>query len=71
MSFKIQNNAETRDNQVRGKIRSQDSVEGHSRTDEHDQTRRTADKKPGPDGPQPQPTPEDFGERGMGIAAKE
>jgi hypothetical protein len=34
-------------------------------------TAKTAVEKPGPSEPQNQPTPEEFGERGMGMAAKE
>lgn len=50
---------------------SDDPRDGHRLTDTPKAHDRTAVEKPGPGDAQNQPTPEDFGKRGMGKAAKE
>jgi hypothetical protein len=50
---------------------SDDPKDGHRLTDKPEARSPTAVERPADGDPQQQPTPEDFGERGMGVAAKE
>ena len=50
---------------------SDDPQDGHRLTDNPEGRKATAAEKPAIDDAQNQPTPEDFGNRGMGLGAKE
>jgi hypothetical protein len=50
---------------------SDDPADGHRLTDKPEAHGKTAVEKPAAGDAQNQPTPEDFGKRGMGVAAKE
>jgi hypothetical protein len=71
MPSKNQHNAESPQTQNQNNAMSEDPGDGHRLTDKPGATAKTAAEKPAPGDPQNQPTPEEFGERGMGMAAKE
>jgi hypothetical protein len=50
---------------------SDDPADGHRLTDKPEAHGATAAEKPAPGDAQNQPTPEEFGARGMGMAPKE
>jgi hypothetical protein len=71
MTSKNQHNAESPQTQNQNNAMSDDPADGHRLTDKPGAIGKTAVEKPGLGDPQNQPTPEEFGERGMGMAAKE
>lgn len=71
MPSKKEHNAQSLEAQNQNDAMSDDPADAHRLTDKPAPIAKTAVEKPGPGEPQNQPTPEEFGERGMGIAAKE
>lgn len=71
MTSKNQHNAESPTTQNQNNAMSDDPADGHRLTDKPGANGKTAVEKRAPGDPQNQPTPEEFGERGMGMAAKE
>jgi hypothetical protein len=71
MTSKTLHNAEQPTTQNQNNAMSDDPGDGHRLTNNPKATGKTAAEKPAPGDPQNQPTPEEFGERGMGMAAKE
>ena len=62
---------ESRQTQNQNNAVSDDPADGHRLTDKPGATEPTAVETPSDGDPQRQPTPEEFGARGMGAAAKE
>jgi hypothetical protein len=71
MTSKNQHQADSPQTQNQNNAMSDDPDDGHRLTDKPEAVARTAVEKPPAGDPQNQPTPEEFGERGMGMAAKE
>jgi hypothetical protein len=71
MPSKNLHNAESPKTQNQNNAMSDDPSDGHRLTDNPQSVETTAVEKPAPGDAQNQPTPEDFGKRGMGMAAKE
>ena len=71
MTSKNLHNAESPQTQNQNNAMSDDPQDGHRLTNKPEAHGKTAAEKPAPGDPQNQPTPEDFGQRGMGMAAKE
>lgn len=71
MPSKNLHEAESPQTQNQNSAMSDDPRDGHRLTDKRGPTGKTAAGKPAPGDPQNQPTAEEFGERGMGMAAKE
>ena len=63
--------AESPNTQNQNNAMSDDPADGHRLTDKPQAIAPTAAEKPGKGNAQRQPTPEEFGARGMGVAAKE
>ena len=71
MPSKNLHNAESPKTQNQNNAMSDDPGDGHRLTDKPEAAEPTAVEKPAPGDAQNQPTPEEFGARGMGMAAKE
>jgi len=71
MPSKNQHDAETPQMQNQNNAMLGDPADGQRLTDKPGPVGKTAVEKPASGDPQNQPTPEEFGERGMGMAAKE
>jgi hypothetical protein len=63
--------AESPQTQNQNNAMSDDPRDGHRLTDNPEAKSATPVERPAEGDPQQQPTPEEFGERGMGMAAKE
>lgn len=71
MPSKKEHNAQSPRTENQNGALSDDPADAHRLKNKPVPTAKTAVEKPGPSEPQNQPTPEEFGERGMGMAAKE
>jgi hypothetical protein len=71
MPSKNQHEAESPQTQNQNNAMSDDARDGHRLTSKPEAHGKTPAEKPASGDPQNQPTPEDFGRRGMGMAAKE
>ena len=71
MPIKNEPDAQSQESQNQGNARSGDPADGDRLSGKPGAIGKTAVEKPERGDPQSQPTPEEFGERGMGMAAKE
>ena len=71
MPSKNQHPADSPQTRNQNNAMSGDPADGHRRADKPGSVGKTAIEKPAAGDPRAQPTPEEFGKRGMGIAAKE
>ena len=71
MPSKNQHDAESPQTQNQNNAMSDDPKDGHRLTEKPEVHGKTAAERPARGDPQNQPTPEEFGQRGMGMAAKE
>jgi hypothetical protein len=71
MPSRNQHQGESRTTQNQNNAMSDDPRDGHRLTDNPEARAKTPAERPAEGDPQEQPTPEEFGERGMGAAAKE